>query len=71
MINMTIVSTARAHAHELSKKLMQVVLLAYTMAFQCTLYILYVGLFVLCHLVSQSTIFAPFKVSFRNTLVCM
>ena len=60
MINMTIVSTARAHAHELSKKLMQVVLLAYTMAFQCTLYILYVGLFVLCHLVSQSTIFAPF-----------
>ena len=30
---------------------LQVCLLAYTMAFQCTLYLLYVGLFVLCHLV--------------------
>jgi len=31
----------------------QVCLLAYTMAFQCTLYLLYVGLFVLCHLVGD------------------
>ena len=28
-------------------------MLAYTMAFQCALYLLYVGLFVLCHLVSS------------------
>ena len=32
---------------------LQVCLLAYTMAFQCALYLLYVGLFVLCHLVSS------------------
>jgi len=31
----------------------QVCLLAYTMAFQCALYLLYVGLFVLCHLVGD------------------
>jgi len=31
----------------------QVCLLAYTMAFQCTLYLLYVGLFLLCHLVGD------------------
>merc|ERR1719427_216251 len=31
----------------------QVCLLAYTMAFQCTLYLLYVGLFILCHLIGD------------------
>ena len=50
-------------------KLFQVCLLTYTMAFQCVLYLLYVCLFVLCHLVRKSSYIYKFQISLNRLVI--